>query len=277
MKDITIGQYYPADSVIHRLDPRVKLFGTMVFIISLFLTEHYLVYVAITICLGLVLKISGIPIKLLLKGLKSIFILLLFSVIFNIFFIPGEELFHFWFITVTVEGVKKAVFLGIRLVYLVIGTSLMTLTTAPTDLSDGLEKAFRPLNKLHVPVHDVTMMMSIALRFIPILMEETDKITKAQKARGADFETGGLLKKAKALIPLFVPLFVSAIRRAVDLANAMEARCYQGGEGRTKMKPLVYKKRDKMTYLIYGIYLIGIFGLNKLIITFQILPFFDIS
>ncbi len=273
MKNITIGQYYPTDSVIHRLDPRVKLFGTIVFLVSLFLTDHYLGYAVITVCLAAVLKLSKVPFKMLLKGLRGILILLLFSVVFNIFLVPGRELVHIWFLSITAEGIRRAIFLGIRLVYLVIGTSLMTLTTTPTDLADGLEKALRPLNKLHIPVHDITMMMSIALRFIPILMEETDKIMMAQKARGADFETGGLLKRAKALIPLFVPLFVSAIRRAIDLANAMETRCYQGGEGRTKMHPLCYQKRDKRTYCIYAGYLIAIFGINRILVAFQILPF----
>jgi energy-coupling factor transport system permease protein len=276
MKDITIGQYYPVDSVVHRLDPRVKLFGTLVFIISLFITKHYFVYGVITVCLIAALKLSKVPIRLLLKGIRGILFLLLFSVVFNLFFIQGKTLVHFWFITITVEGLKKAIFLGIRLIYLVIGTSLMTLTTAPTDLADGLEKAFRPLNKLHVPVHDITMMMSIALRFIPILMEETDKIKKAQMARGADFESGGLIKRVKSMIPLFIPLFVSAIRRALDLANAMEARCYQGGEGRTKLHPLKYVRRDAVTYGVYVLYLVVVIGVNHLLVAYDVFPFFSI-
>ena len=183
-----------------------------------------------------------------IKGLKAIMVLLLITVVFNMFLTPGTPLIRIWKLTLTVEGVKQAAFMAIRLAFLIVGSSVMTLTTTPSHLTDGMEKGLAPLNKLHVPVHEVSMIMSIALRFIPILLEETDKIMKAQEARGADFDSGNLIQKAKSLVPLLVPLFISAFRRANDLAMAMEARGYRGGEGRTKMKPLIYQKRDRMAY-----------------------------
>jgi energy-coupling factor transport system permease protein len=196
-----------------------------------------------------------VPFGFIVKGLKAIIILLLFTVLFNLFLTPGEPIFKLGFINITKEGLKSAGFMAIRLTYLIIGSSLMTFTTTPNQLTDGLEKIMRPLHHIKVPVHEIAMMMSIALRFIPILLEETDKIMKAQMARGADFETGGIIKRAKSLIPLLVPLFVSAFRRANDLAMAMEARCYRGGEGRTKMKPLKYSGRDYIGYLVLLLYL----------------------
>ena len=264
LRDITLGQYYPADSVIHKLDPRVKLAGTMVFIISLFAFRSVEAYLGATLFLGAVICISRVPLKFMLKGLKSIFLLMMITVGFNLFLTKGTPIFHFWILTITKEGVETAAFMAIRLIYLIIGSSVMTLTTTPNDLTDGLEKALGPLRKVHVPVHEIAMMMSIALRFIPILLEETDKIMKAQMARGADFESGGLIKKAKNMIPLLVPLFISAFRRANDLAMAMEARGYHGGEGRTKMKPLVYKSRDKGAYLILLLYLVAMFFINRI-------------
>ncbi len=248
IRDITIGQYYPADTVIHRLDPRVKLAGTMIFLISLFIYDEIIGYVLATIFLAAVIKISTVPLKFILRGLKAIFIILAFSVVFNIFLTSGEVILEFWIFKVTKEGLILAGKMALRLVYLIIGSSLMTLTTTPNDLTDGLEKSLRLLKKIKVPVHEISMMMSIALRFIPILIEETDKIMKAQIARGADFESGNIIKKAKSMVPLLVPLFISAFRRADDLAMAMEARCYHGGAGRTKMKPLKYKKRDFAAY-----------------------------
>lgn len=262
IRDITIGQYYPTNSIIHKLDPRVKLAGTMVFLISLFLFKSFTGYIVATIFLASVIKISKVPLKFMLKGLKTIFLLLLFSVVFNLFLTDGEVLIKFWIFTITKEGIYTAGFMGLRLIYLIIGTSIMTLTTTPNELTDGLEKALRPLNKIHVPVHEIAMMMSIALRFIPILLEETDKIMKAQLARGADFESGNILKRAKNMIPILIPLFISAFRRANDLAMAMEARCYRGGEGRTKMKPLIYKKRDFMAYTVFAIYILAVLSVN---------------
>ncbi len=264
IRDITIGQYYPADSVIHRLDPRTKLVGTLVFIFSLFLFRSFAAYAVATICLAGVIRASKVPFKFMVKGLKSILILLMITVVFNMFLTPGEPLFKIWKLTITQEGVLQAAFMAIRLTYLIIGSSVMTLTTTPNQLTDGMEKGLRPLNKLHVPVHEVAMMMSIALRFIPILLEETDKIMKAQMARGADFENGGLLQKAKSMVPLLVPLFISAFRRASDLAMAMEARGYHGGGGRTKMKPLKYQKRDHMAYLAMMLYLLAMYAAKRI-------------
>ena len=248
IRDITIGQYYPAESVIHRLDPRVKLVGTLTFIISLFLHRSFLMYLVAAVFLTIVIKASKVPFRFMIKGLKAIMVLLLITVVFNMFLTPGTPLIRIWKLTLTVEGVKQAAFMAIRLAFLIVGSSVMTLTTTPNHLTDGMEKGQAPLNKLHVPVHEVSMIMSIALRFIPILLEETDKIMKAQEARGADFDSGNLIQKAKSLVPLLVPLFISAFRRANDLAMAMEARGYRGGEGRTKMKPLIYQKRDRMAY-----------------------------
>lgn len=256
MKDITIGQFYPADSVLHKLDPRVKLIGTFAFLISLFLENGIFAYAAATVFLAVVIKLSKVPFKMIMKGLKAIIIILLITVSFNLFLTEGEILFQLGFLKLTKEGISVAFFMGLRLIYLVLGASLMTLTTTPNDLTDGLESVLAPLNKIKVPVHEISMMMSIALRFIPILMEETDRIMKAQKARGADFDSGNVIQKAKAMVPLLVPLFISAFRRANDLAMAMEARCYRGGEGRTKMKPLHYEKRDRNAYVVLAVYLI---------------------
>ena len=255
LRDITLGQYYQADSVIHRLDPRVKLGTTILFIISLFVFDGVGGYVTAALFLALVIRLSGVPFRFMVKGMKSIVFLLSITVIFNLFLTPGEPILHLWKHTVTQEGVRLAVLLSIRLGFLIIGSSVMTLTTTPNQLTDGLEKMLKPLNKVKVPVHEIAMMMSIALRFIPILMEETDKIMKAQLARCADFESGNLVKKAKSLVPLLVPLFISAFRRANDLAMAMEARCYRGGEHRTKMKPLHYERRDYIAYLVVLCYL----------------------
>jgi energy-coupling factor transport system permease protein len=264
LRDITLGQYYPADSDIHKLDPRVKLAGTLLFIISLFVFRSVEGYLVATVALAVVIRISKVPLKFMLKGMKSIFILLMITVVFNLFLTPGTALVHFWKLTITKEGLELAIFMAIRLVYLIIGSSVMTLTTTPNDLTDGLEKALSPLNRVKVPVHEVAMMMAIALRFIPILLEETDKIMKAQTARGADFESGNLIQKAKNMIPILVPLFISAFRRANDLAMAMEARGYHGGEGRTKMKPLIYQNRDKLAYLLMLLYLVVMFFANRI-------------
>ena len=256
LKDITLGQFYPADSVIHKLDPRVKLAGTLLFILSLFIFGSASSYVVATVFLVTVIVLSKVPLKFMLKGLKAIFILMMITVIFNLFLTPGDPIFSIWKLTVTKQGLKTALHMAIRLIYLVIGSSVMTLTTTPNALTDGMEKGLSWMKKLHVPVHEIAMMMSIALRFIPILMEETDKIMKAQKARCADFESGNILQRAKSLIPILVPLFISAFRRANDLAMAMEARGYHGGDGRTRMHPLVYKKRDFIAYLILLLYMV---------------------
>lgn len=255
LRDITIGQYYPGNSLLHRLDPRVKFVGTLMFIISLFLFQGWVGYLIATAVLVIMIKVSKVPFSFMVKGLKAIVVLLVITLAFNIFLTPGTVIWQWKFLKITEEGLILAGKMAVRLVELVIGASLMTLTTTPNQLTDGLERLLRPLNKIHVPVHELALVMSIALRFIPILMEETDKIMKAQIARGADFESGGVIKKIKAMVPLLVPLFVSAFRRANDLALAMEARCYHGGDGRTQMKPLQYAGRDRTAYILIWLYL----------------------
>lgn len=259
IRDITIGQYYPAESLLHRLDPRIKLVGTMVYLVSLFIFKSFWGYIPAFVLLCICIHLSKVPFGYIVKGLKTVVMLLMFTVVFNIFLTPGEhELFTWKFIKITEEGLRIAGFMGIRLTLLILGSSLMTFTTTPTLLTDGMERLFGPLKVIKLPVHEVAMMMSIALRFIPILLEETDKIMKAQQARGADFETGNIITRAKALVPILVPLFVSAFRRAGDLAMAMEVRCYHGGAGRTKMKPLHYELRDYMAYAVFVVYLAGV-------------------
>ena len=264
LRDITLGQYYQTESVIHKLDPRVKLVGTICYIISLFLVNHVWGYVVAALFLAWMIKLSNVPFKFMVKGMKAIVFLLLLTVIFNMFLTPGEALISFWKLTITKEGLKLAVMMAIRLSFLIVGSSVMTLTTTPNNLTDGMENLMKPLGKIKVPVHEIAMMMSIALRFIPILLEETDKIMKAQIARGADFESGNIIKKAKAMVPLLVPLFISAFRRANDLAMAMEARCYRGGDGRTKMKPLIYKKTDRIGYGVLAVYMLVCLSVGKL-------------
>ncbi|MCI9139853.1 MAG: energy-coupling factor transporter transmembrane protein EcfT [Lachnospiraceae bacterium] len=264
IRDITLGQYYPVDSLLHKLDPRVKLSGTLLFLISLFLIKNIWGYGIATLFLAYVIQSSKVPFKYMIRGLRAVLLLLLVTVLFNLFLTQGETLFQIWRLRITKEGLRIAVFMAFRLTYLIIGSSVMTLTTTPNHLTDGMESLLSPLKRIHVPVHEIAMMMSIALRFIPILMEETDKIMKAQMARGADFESGNMIKKVKSLVPLLVPLFISAFRRANDLAMAMEARCYQGGEGRTKMKPLIYQKRDYGAYGCLLVYLLIVAAVGKL-------------
>ena len=254
LRDITLGQYYQTDSVIHKLDPRVKLIATVCFIISLFVVKSWVGYAIAAAFLIVMIKLSNVPFKFMVKGMKAIVFILLITVVFNLFLTPGEPLVSFWKLRITREGLQLAVMMAVRLSFLIIGSSVMTLTTTPNSLTDGMEKLMKPLKVFKVPVHEVAMMMSIALRFIPILLDETDKIMKAQIARGADFESGNLIKKAKAMVPLLVPLFISAFRRANDLAMAMEARCYRGGENRTKMKPLRYAGRDRIAYGVLAAY-----------------------
>lgn len=264
IRDITIGQYYPAKSTLHRLDPRVKLVCTLAYLISLFLFNSISGYVVATIFLVIIIRLSKVPFKYIMRGMKPVIMLLMITVLFNLFLTrQGEVIFSAWIFTITEGGLRTAVFMAVRLIYLITGSSLMTFTTTPNELTDGIESLLHPLNKIHVPVHEVAMMMSIALRFIPILLEETDKIMKAQIARGADLESGNIIQKAKAMIPILVPLFVSAFRRANDLAMAMEARCYHGGEGRTKMKPLHYKHRDYVAYALMAGYVAAVILIGK--------------
>ena len=263
IRDITIGQYYQVDSIIHRLDPRVKLLATLIYVISLFVVNSPIGYGIAILVLIACIAMSKVPVKYMLKGLKSLVFILVFSATFIVLFTSGEHIiFKYGIIKISREGIINAIEMIVRLTLLLIGSSVMTLTTKPTDIADGLEKAFGFLKVIKVPVHEMAMMISIAFRFIPILIEETDKIMKAQIARGADFESGGLIKKAKSLIPLLVPLIISAIKRALDLATAMEARCYNGGEGRTKMKPLKYKKCDYVAYGVQAGYLAVIIVAN---------------
>ena len=261
LKDITIGQYYPGNSIIHKLDPRVKLMGTLVFIVTLFAFGSVGSYICATIALAIVITLSRVPLSFILRGLKAIFVLMVITALFNLFLTPGTVICRFWVLKITAEGLRMTIHMAFRLTYLIVGSSIMTLTTTPNQLTDGLETGLRAFNKIHVPVHEVAMMMSIALRFIPILMDETDKIMRAQGARGAYFASGGIIKKAKALVPMLVPLFVSAFRRANDLALAMEARGYHGGAGRTKMKPLIYHRRDYVSYVIMIVYVAVMFVL----------------
>jgi len=262
IRDITLGQYYPVDSILHRLDPRVKLSGTLVFILSLFIAQEYECYIVATVFLVAMIVLSKVPVSFMFKGLKAILFILILTSLMNLFLTPGETLVTFWKFTISKQGLKAAIFMILRLVFLITGSSIMTLTTTPSNLTDGLEKSLGWMKKIKVPVHEISMMMSIALSFIPILLEETNIIMKAQQARGADFESGNIIKRAKAYIPILVPLFVSAFRRANDLALAMESRCYRGGEGRTKLHPLKYVFRDYMAYLVLLIYLAGIIAVD---------------
>lgn len=255
IREITIGQYYPANSVIHSLDPRTKIIGTILFIISLFTFDSFVGYIVATLFLATCIILSKVPFSFMIKGLKAIIMLLMLTVVINMFMTPGDPLVTVWKLTITKQGFRTAVFMAFRLVYLIIGSSVMTLTTTPNDLTDALEKLMRPLKVFKAPVHEIAMMMSIALSFIPILIDETDKIMKAQMARGADFENKNIIKRIKSYIPILVPLFISAFRRAGDLAMAMEARCYRGGDGRTKMKPLKYGKIDYVAYAMLAIYI----------------------
>ena len=250
LRDITLGQYYQTESVIHRLDPRVKLFGTVICMICVFMMNNGLTFALLTLYIFMAIKLSKVPVSFMLRGLKSIAVLMVLSAGFNIFMTEGDVIFSFGVIHITIQGVMLALKIMVRLTYIVMGTSVLTLTTTPNRLTDGLEKGLGFLKKIRVPVHELAMMMSIALRFIPILTEEADRIMKAQAARGACFDEGKFIDRAKALVPVLVPLFVAAFKRAGDLALAMEARCYNGGEGRTKMYPLEYTKVDRVSYIV---------------------------
>ena len=267
LKDITLGQYFPGKSPIHLLDPRTKLLFLIIYFIALFTADGWVSYGIVLVFLSTVIYMTTIPLKTIVKGLKPLIFILVFTGILNLFMTPGENvLVSFWGLKITSEGLVQAIFMVSRILMLIVGTFLLTYTTSPIALTDGLESLLGPLKKLHLPVHELSMMMCIALRFIPTLIEETDKIMSAQKARGADFETGSLMQRVKALVPILVPLFIGAFRRADELATAMECRCYQGGEGRTKMKTLHYKRRDFVAFgsgavLAAGIIVLRSFGL----------------
>ena len=264
LKDITLGQYFPGNSVIHRLDPRTKLILLVVYIVALFLAVNWVSYAVMAAFLIICVKISTIPPKSIVRGMKPLLMILIFTGVLNLFFTvgEGEPLVEFWIFTIYKDGLIRAVFMVIRILLLISGTFLLTYTTSPISLTDGLESLMNPLKAVRVPVHELAMMMCIALRFIPTLIEETDKIMAAQKARGADFETGSLMDKARALVPILVPLFISAFRRADELATAMECRCYQGGEGRTKMKLLRYKLWDFKAFGVGAVLLGVVIGLR---------------
>ncbi|SHK35419.1 energy-coupling factor transporter transmembrane component T family protein [Paramaledivibacter caminithermalis] len=258
LRDITLGQYYPINSIIHNLDPRFKILSSFAYIIALFIVKNIQAYFIVIGFLGLTIYLSKVPLKYILRGLKPIFLIIILTLAVNIFMTPGEVLYRIGPVKITREGIEMAVLMGLRLIFLIIGTSLLTLTTSPIELTDGIERVLSPFKKIGVPAHELAMMMTIALRFIPTLLEETDKIMKAQMARGADFESGNIVKRAKSLIPLLVPLFIGAFRRADDLAMAMEARCYRGGENRTRMKQLKFEARDYIATIITIFFVISI-------------------
>ncbi len=248
-KDITIGQYFPGESLVHKYDPKLKMITMILFIASLFFIKSVFMYIPVVIYLLLIIKVAKLPTGMVLRGLKPLKWIILVTFIINLFFTPGDPKYTFGILKISQEGIDLAIFMGIRLILLVLGTSLLTYTTSPIELTDGIESLLRPFRKIGVPSHEIAMMMTIALRFIPTLIEETDKIMKAQMARGADFESGNIVKRAKNLVPLLVPLFINSFRRAEELATAMEARCYRGGDGRTKMNASKIVKKDVIIFL----------------------------
>ena len=250
LKDITLGQYFPGSTLAHRLDPRTKLMMVLIYIVALFCAKSFLSYGILALFLFVSVRISKVGFRALIRGMKPLVVILIFTAVLNMFYTPGHAIASFWIFTLTAEGILAAVFMVLRIALLIMGTFLMTYTTSPIALTDAIENLLGPLKRVRFPVHELAMLMSIALRFIPTLIEGTDKIISAQKARGADFETGNLLRRAKALVPILVPLFLSAIRRADELATAMECRCYHGGEGRTKLHVLRYQKRDFLCILL---------------------------
>ena len=261
--DITIGQYFPSDSPLHRLDARVKLVITLLYIVSLFLIKSFIGYAFVIIALAIVIKVSKVPFKFMVKGLKSLVFIIIFTALINVFTVKGgETLVTFWKLSITTEGVFFAIKMALRIILLIIGSSLLTLTTTPIKLTDGIEALLKPLSKIGVPAHDIAMMMTIALRFIPTLLDENDKIIKAQQARGADFDTGRLRDKARALVPILVPLFISAFRRADELAMAMESRCYNGGANRTRMNVMKVTSIDYTAIILFVVYWVVIIAMR---------------
>ncbi|MGI6722306.1 MAG: energy-coupling factor transporter transmembrane component T family protein [Anaerovoracaceae bacterium] len=258
IRDITLGQYYSGDSWVHKLDPRVKITATLVYIVMLFVINDFIGFAAAFAILAIIIAISRVPLSFILKGLKPVFLIILFTFVLNLFMYDGEIIWKLGILTITRESLYRAIFMAVRLVLLIIGSSMLTLTTRPISLTDGIEFMLAPGRKIGIPAHELAMMMTIALRFIPTLLEETDKIMKAQQARGADFETGNIFRRAKHLIPILVPLFISAFRIASDMAMAMEARCYHGGEGRTRMNAMKMEKRDAAAIVLIVLFIAGI-------------------
>jgi energy-coupling factor transport system permease protein len=263
LKDVTLGQFYPGNTAIHRVDPRVKFILTAVYVVILFLVKNPIGYAPLAAFLFGAIAASKVPVKMVFKNLKSLIFFVILTGFLNLFFTKGEVIVSFWVLEISKEGIYSAVFMVLRILFLIVGTSLLTYTTSPIDLTDGMERLFEPFSRFKIPVHELSMMMSIALRFIPTLIEETDKIMSAQKARGANFETGGLIKRAKALIPVLVPLFVSAFRRADELAIAMECRCYHGGVGRTRLKIMDLERIDFWACLLMAVLCAAVLLLNR--------------
>lgn len=255
IRDITLGQYYPEQSVIHRLDARTKILGTLLYIIEIFLVNSFAGFGLVILALGVLIGISRVPVRFIFKGLKAVVFIILLTFVLNLFMFDGTVLWHWKFLTITYEGLYRSCFMALRLILLIIGTSMLTLTTKPMELTDGLEKLLKPFKRFGLPSHEIALMMSIALRFIPTLLEEADKIMKAQQARGADFESGNLIQRVKNMIPILIPLFVGSFRIAQDLALAMEARCYHGGVGRTRMKEIVFSRRDGVAGVLLAVFL----------------------
>ncbi|MEE0553509.1 MAG: energy-coupling factor transporter transmembrane component T [Clostridia bacterium] len=255
IRDITLGQYYPEQSVVHRLDARTKILGTLLYIIEIFLVNSFAGFGLVILALGILIGISRVPVRFIFKGLKAVVFIILLTFVLNLFMFDGTVLWHWKFLTITYEGLYRSCFMALRLILLIIGTSMLTLTTKPMELTDGLEKLLKPFKRFGLPSHEIALMMSIALRFIPTLLEETDKIMKAQQARGADFESGNLIQRVKNMIPILIPLFVGSFRIAQDLALAMEARCYHGGVGRTRMKEIVFSRRDGVAGVLLAVFL----------------------
>ena len=264
LKDITLGQYFPGNTVAHRLDPRTKILLVLFYIVALFCAQGIVTYALLALCLAICVRISHVGIRQLVRGLKPVLFIMIFTGVLNLFFTPGGRTLAEWgVIRISEQGLHNAVFMVLRIMLLIMGTFLMTYTTSPISLTDGLERLLNWMKRFHVPLHELAMMMSIALRFIPTLIEETDKIMSAQKARGADFESGNLIQKAKALIPILVPLFISAFRRADELATAMECRCYHGGEGRTRLHVLRYEGRDITALCLGGAIMVGVIVMSR--------------
>ncbi len=265
IRDITLGQYYPGGSMIHKLDARTKIIATMVYIVAVFVVKDFLGFAMLFLALAFAIAASRVPLKFILRGLKPIFFLIAFTFLLNMFMVQGDPIFEWGILHITRQGLRTAVFMALRLSFLIIGASLLTLTTKPIHLTDGIESLLSPLNKVGVPAHDLAMMMTIALRFIPTLLEELDKIMKAQQARGADFETGNILRRAKALVPILVPLFISAFRIAQDLAMAMESRCYGGNFKRTRMNAMTMGRADAVSFIALAIF-VGIIIAERVLI-----------
>ncbi|MBR2674281.1 MAG: energy-coupling factor transporter transmembrane protein EcfT [Mogibacterium sp.] len=262
IRDITLGQYYPGNSVIHRLDARTKIIATLLYIVVLFMVKNFWGFLIAAAFMFAIIEFSRVPVRFIFRGLTAVFLIIAFTFVINLFMVDGRVLWEWKFLSITYEGVSRAFFMAVRLVLLIIGSSLMTLTTKPIELTDGLEKLLKPFSKIGLPSHEIALMMTIALRFIPTLMEETDKIIKAQQARGADFESGNLLYRAKALIPILIPLFINSFRIAQDLALAMEARCYHGGSGRTRMNEIKFHRGDVIAALLMAVFT-GIIVLSR--------------